>query len=131
LPITIKRFEEQDLTIFKATGVLQQKEPLEALQSFYEGSPTTFLLWDLREVTKGISTYNEVEELLSYVKKKARLRKGGKTAFVTSTDISYGWGRMTASLAMAKSIPLQIQVFRSIKEAAKWLGVNYSEEILK
>jgi len=130
MPITIKRFEELDLTIFKATGVLQQKEQLKTLQSFYEGSPTTLLLWDLREVTKGMSTYDEVEELLSYVKKKARLRKGGKTAIVTSTDISYGWGRMTASLATAKSIPLQIQVFRSIKEAAKWLDVNCPEEII-
>jgi hypothetical protein len=50
-------------------------------------------------------------------------RKGGKTAFVSSSLSAYGMGRMYEILNETKKSPVKRRVFRTREEAMDWLGL--------
>jgi hypothetical protein len=52
---------------------------------------------------------------------------GMRTAIVATTDLLYGFSRMYQSLAEVKDSPATIEVFRTEKEARRWLGLEEDE----
>jgi hypothetical protein len=48
-------------------------------------------------------------------------RKGGKTAVVASSDLQYGLSRILGTLYEIKDFSTQLQTFRQMDEALRWL----------
>jgi hypothetical protein len=53
---------------------------------------------------------------------------GMRTAIVATTDLLYGFSRMYQSLTEVKDSPSTVEVFRTEKEARKWLGLDSETE---
>ena len=109
-----------DLTVHTVFGDLTSQEILDKLETYYQGRPTTLILWDFTNATwSGISS-NELHNTVMKAKKYSR--PGGKTALVFSKDADFGIGRMLEALAAIEDYDYKFGSFRSIKDAEKWLG---------
>ncbi len=111
-----------DLTVHIVSGDLTSQEILYKLETYYQGRPTTMILWDFTNATwSGIAT-DELYELVRKAKKYSR--KGGKTALVFSKDIDFGIGRELEAFAEIESYDYEFGSFRNRKDAEKWLGIS-------
>jgi hypothetical protein len=122
MPITTTIDHDRQLTIHTATGEPDFEEGMATLKRFWEGQPTMNELWDFRKAGLDRVSFEETEAIMDYIKRHSEKRSGGKTALVASGDLEYGLSRFSKSLAEIKSYPLQVEVFRSFKEAIRWLG---------
>jgi hypothetical protein len=116
----------RQLTIFSPTGVLNFNEIMSAITSFYEGSPTKNVLWDLNEVSKINITSQEIEKIAASRPQYNKKRPEGKTAIVTRNDYYFGLSRMFETYSQLKNIPFQVMVFHTIKEAYQWVDEEES-----
>jgi hypothetical protein len=115
-------FESQkDLTIFTAEGDLTFDEQMAALKGFYGGIPTANVIWDFRGLQGTRISSEELQEIISYIKRDENKRLGGKTALVSATDLDFGLSRMSEMYAEAEELPWKIKAFRSMDEALRWL----------
>jgi len=112
--------QPNDLTIFKATGVLRFEEVMSVVRAFYGGDPTKNVLWDLIDITEIQLTSEEVEKIATFSPRYEGNRPSGKTAFVAQEDILFGLSRMFGTLSDIHGAPHYISVFRSIEEALQW-----------
>ncbi len=111
-----------DLTVHTVSGDLTSQEILDKLEIYYQGRPTTLILWDLTNATwSGIAT-DELYELVRKAKKYSR--KGGKTALVFSKDIDFGIGRMLEAFAEMEAYDYEFGSFRNRKDAKEWLDIR-------
>jgi len=63
----------------------------------------------------------ELREIVAFIKHHENKRSGGKTALVSETNLDYGLSRMSNSYAEIADLPWEIQAFRSMDEAIKWI----------
>lgn len=111
-----------DLTVHTVSGDLTSQEILDKLEIYYQGRPTTLILWDLTNATwSGIAT-DELQELIRKAKKYSR--KGGKTAWVFSKGIDFGIGRMLEAFAEMEAYDYEFGSFRNRKDAKEWLDIR-------
>jgi hypothetical protein len=78
-------------------------------------------LWDFRTVKSANSETAEIREIVSFV--RANQEKRGtnyRVALVVSTDIDFGLARMFE--AYSHELPFDIQIFKDIKDAERWLN---------
>lgn len=71
------------------------------------------------------------EDIITLVKKGkaiSKMRKGEKTAIVTSTDHSYRLAEMFVSLAKQAGLYVEFQTFRDYTDAKKWLLRYYNKK---
>lgn len=113
---------EKQLTVKTVTGNPSFEESMTAFRQFYEGNLTKKVLWDFRKASLYRISSNHIEIILDYIRQHAEKRDGGKTAILISKDLEYGMSRMIQSLIELKGIPIETEIFRSIKEAVHWLG---------
>ena len=116
--------KSNNLTTFTVSGTVTVRDLASAIRSFYEGDATLYSLWDLRN---GIidSTDNEVWNLARTVRTlNLSIRTGGKTALVAGEGTSLGLARMYQLISGTMTLPFEIKVFTSIKEAQYWLGIS-------
>ena len=59
---------------------------------------------------------------IDFVKSRGLKRGAGKTALVAETQLDFGLGRMSRSLAESENVPWEIRAFRSMAEAEAWIG---------
>ena len=111
-----------DLTVHTVSGDLTSQEILDKLETYYQGRPTQLILWDFINTTWSGITNEELQELVRKAKKHSR--KGGKTAFVLSTNIDFGIGRMIETYAEIERYDYEFCNFRDRKDAEKWLGIR-------
>ncbi|MBW1860322.1 MAG: hypothetical protein JRI70_09700 [Deltaproteobacteria bacterium] len=83
----------KQLTIHIVEGELLFDDAMEAVKEFYEVKPTKDVLWDLREGTWEALSDERLRGLVSFVRKHAHVREGGRTAMVVPADIDYGIAR--------------------------------------
>jgi hypothetical protein len=79
-------------------------------------------LYDLREVTNIAATGSAIQEVAD----ASVFGPGSRRAFVAPRDESFGLSRMFATYREIAGGREQIEVFRSIEEAEKWLGLGVS-----
>ena len=115
--------ETNGLITFAPEGRLQIEEIREALRDamsdplFRSGAD---VLWDLRQVDPIAPTAQEVRDLVAHVGGLQPERgRGYKVAVVASRDLDFGIARMYGMYA--DSLPFEVQVFRSMSEAGRWL----------
>ncbi len=88
-------------------------------------SPGFNILSDHTTITKAIET-EAVQMTAFYVKGISKNFIGSRWAVVTVSDASFGMMRMLSVLL--GDTPIELQVFRSFKEAEKWLDAPPNEQ---
>lgn len=127
MPIVIKRDPTRNLTVLVCSGNLKLQEIRDAAKDFYEHGPTLYLIWDFSQAISTDADYRALSDWRSVIPSELplELRKGGKTAVITSKDLMFGIARIAESLFEA-IIPYEFQVYRSEEDALEWL---FSEDI--
>lgn len=80
MSITSQIDRTKDLTIFKVTGVLSFDMAVPVVEAFYNGDPTSHVLWDLIDTTGIQFTSEEVLEIVRFKPRYEGKRNPGKTA---------------------------------------------------
>lgn len=111
------------LTTFKAVGVMVATDFFDCLKSYYEAGPPPLALWDLSEAELSGLTSDEISSLAQYSSQLATTRAEGKTAIVLDSPFEYGLGRIFQTYVEMNKTPVEVQLFRSLDEARKWLGI--------
>ncbi|RPJ07110.1 MAG: hypothetical protein EHM37_18490 [Deltaproteobacteria bacterium] len=122
MPVVIEKHPALNLTIFKATGSVPFSEQRQVLTSFYEGSPTSNVIWDFTRATDVTISNSELRAIIQYTKEHAARRQAGRTALVVNTKLQYGLARMTSTFAEIEQTPWPIMVFEQLDEALTWIA---------
>jgi hypothetical protein len=122
MPISTKINSELDLTVFEATGTVPFNEQMKVLKVFYEGSPTSNVIWDFTQVDEIKITSEELQKIVRYTKEHSALRQGGHTALVVNTKLKYGLARMASIYAEVEETPWDMQVFEDMDTAMAWIS---------
>jgi hypothetical protein len=85
------------------------------------------ILSDLRELTSSY-TYKEMHAVVDGFPDPGELVGTTKSAVVVSKEVTYGMGRIWASITEDKTVATA-QVFRNMEEALEWLGLPPDVEI--
>ncbi len=125
MPFSIEQYKDQDLTVIVMTGNIPPAEPLEAIKAFYDRGPTTDVIWDFRDVSGGLLTAEDIREIFDYAMENLAKRQSGRTALVAPADYEYGLARMTSTIGELRDIPWELQAFRTLEDATRWLDVTY------
>lgn len=105
----------------KGTGVITLSSimnHMDRLLKHPDFRPEFNQIFDFREVTKPELSFDDVTQLAE----RPVFSPQSQRAFVVSTDWQFGYGRMFATMRSTRG-ESGITVFRSMKEAADWLGV--------
>jgi hypothetical protein len=110
----------------RAWGVLTYQE-ITALRLRYTGDPAfrsdLSQLYDLRDVTSVTATLDELQEVATH----ASFGPGTRRAFVATHPVPYAFSRMYEAYRDFNGGQEEIEVFRSMEEAEKWLGLKNSQ----
>ena len=85
---------------------------------------TKNVVWDLSIGRVEQLTSDDLRSIAELVRTHAHARVGGKTAIVAPHDLEYGMCRMLSTFAELIDIPFDTRTFRTLSEAAKWIGVD-------
>jgi hypothetical protein len=113
--------QDRDLTTYVVTGKVSVKPIVPLLEELYSAAATLYLLWDFSQADASETKTSELNEIFTFSKEKARVRKEGKRAIVAPRDLEYGMGRMYEIFADVYKHPVPLRVFRTRDEAMKWL----------
>jgi hypothetical protein len=112
---------KHNMTIYKCSGVLTTQEMIDAINSLYNGQPTKYTLWDFSKASLKDIPAEGIRKIFELIKKMGTVRKGGKTAAVTPSDLGYGMARMFQIMSDTDDFPFKIEIFINYREASQWL----------
>jgi len=121
MPVSTETREELDLTILTATGAAPFNELIQALETFYTGSPTKNLIWDCSQVTEINILNRELQTIVQYAKKHSGKRPGGNTALIANSTLKFGLARMTSIFAELVGLPWKMKIFKNLDAAMEWI----------
>ena len=121
MPISTETREELDLTILTATGEAPFSELMQAMKSFYTGSPSANLIWDCSQVTEINILSRELQTIVQYAKQHSDKRTGGNTALVANSTLKFGLARMTSTFAELVGLPWEMKIFKNLDAAMEWI----------
>ena len=110
-----------DLTVFSVVGEITFDEVWDQTSIHLGGKPSKLSLWDF---TLGTVTPISSDETRLIARRGGALSariEGGKGAILTPKDIDYGIARMFQVFSELDNFPLEVQVFRDMNAARKWL----------
>lgn len=118
--ISIDIDRENEVTVIKIKGVLQEGDLLRALAELFSKEPTLNTLYDS---TAGDWSQNSTE----YYKRMISLgkpysRKGARVAMVFANRVDYGIGRMLESYCELEGYENEHACFLSLEAAQDWLS---------
>ena len=113
---------ERQLTIHICSGIILKQELIDDVKALYDSVTTPNHLWDIIDADFSQITGVDLEGVAKFAKQYAPTRIGGRTAFVTTTDLGFGLARMYEVFAEQVGQRVEIRVFRSRKKAEKWLS---------
>lgn len=109
------------ITTLTVTGRISASELRVALDEFYVDTPTQLALCDVSRADPELLSKEELSDLAEHVAGLARIRAGGRSAIVATSNLAYGLSRMYGLLAETNRHPVAIQVFRTKEAALQWL----------
>jgi len=126
MPIVYQISRSRDMTVFTLTGQVTFSEFTDSLREYGKDGPTLLELYDLRELTGERLSQTDIDRLVEYLNKFASDRpNNSKTAVVVDEDIDFGISKTIALLTLIDGfVPYQINVFRVIDEAIRWLDLE-------
>ena len=119
---TEKSFDKK-LTTNIASGKFSYEELIDWVNNYYSGTVTEFIIWDFTDADLSKITTEEIKKIVQVVKKYSHKRAGGKTAFVSIKDLTFGLGRMFEILSEIEGIQFEYKNFKSVIAAKEWFGV--------
>ena len=114
---------ERRLVRCYAWGVLTHSEATALRERFSSDpafNPHLFQMYDFREVTALSMTADQIRELASH----SPFAPGARRAAIAPQHAVYGAARMFATEHEASVGESDIRIFRSLKEAEAWLGLE-------
>ena len=121
MPITFNIDRSKNLTTFYLSGEVTFQEFMKILNAYGKRGATVLELYDARLIEGKRLSNDEMNLLAEYLAKYSDKRvSGSKTAIVVSESLDYGLSRMITILT-EDSTTYDIEVFRDIAEAYKWL----------
>ena len=110
------------LTIYIAKGTVSREKIKTAISDFYQHGPVTRnVLWDVSQAVLTDLSAEDVHQISQVPRKFLKLRKGGKTAIVATSDLAFGLSRMYQASSQLEELPFEVQVFRDSETAHEWL----------
>ena len=113
----------KDLTVIRAVGKMEADDFRQWTTDYYSGAVTLLHLWDVSGADLSDLTVEDIEEDIIVTRNVSEMRRGGKTAFVTSNDVDFGISRMGEMRYEMEIGSIAYQTFRTIDETKRWLGV--------
>lgn len=113
---------DEGLTVLRVTGRISFDHIIDELTRFYKEELTNNMIWNFSKAEGTDLSGNDMQNIISHTKEFGHLRDNGKTAFVISSSLGYGLGRMYDSLAQIAEHPIKHGVFRSYEEAVEWIN---------
>ncbi len=126
MPIQYNIKREKDLTVFTWTGQVTFPEIVDSLGAYGKDGPTFYELYDLRELKGERLSTLDIDRLVDHLDRFANYRpKNSKTAVVVRADVDFGISKTIALLTDIDGVvPYQINVFRDMDEAVRWLDLE-------
>ena len=122
MPIKPHIDRTKQLTIFVCNGKITPQHIIEALTAVFAEGLTKDVLWDLRRGELEIDDPTaQIEQLAKLSDQEREIRAQGKTALVGSDDFTYGVLRMYETFAEIHGLVHEVQVFRGMEEARRWI----------
>lgn len=119
--IEIKTEKARELTFIVFTGKVTHADLIAALKTFYESEITSKVLWNFTNCDVEALETNDLYSIADVAKGYAHLRSGEKSAFVASSNLAFGLGRMFTTIIKVEDHPIEGATFRSVDEALTWL----------
>lgn len=124
MPIKSHTNASKELTTLTATDGITFEEIMEVVKGFNDDPPTRNILWDFREAYPADPfDAADMDRIATLAKSNlaSRAHSNGKTAFVATSDFVFGVTRMYTTYLELQEPTHEIQVFRTLDEAHKWL----------
>lgn len=122
-----QHYPELDLIVHIAAGRLEVDDLIDVARSLYEmDPPPLYSLWELADEAAAGLSLQRMREIQSKMLGHVRGRDGGKTAIVAPSDFTFGSARQYVTLADARDLAFDLQVFRTRESALEWLGIEES-----
>jgi len=112
---------DKQLTVHTCSGIISIEELLGAVKTLYDTGPTPNHIWDMTDADLSHIKGKELQKIAQFARKYAPSGRDGKTAIVTSTDLSFAFGRMYETFADLSGQKVEVKIFRSIREAEDWI----------
>lgn len=117
-----KSYEEDiDLTIFTVVGDATFDEIWDQTRIFLSGNPSRLTLCDFTPGTMRAISNQEIKKIAVQGASISDRIEGGRAAILAPNDIDYGMSRVFKIFSQLSTFPLEIEVFRDINSARKWL----------
>lgn len=114
--------QDNQLATFVARGQLTPEDVVAVYTDFINLAPAPCVLWDLSSANLDAFDTRGIWDLAQRVARMGKDRRfGGKTALVCTRDLEFGIARMLAIFLAMERYAVNVQVFRSAKEAEAWL----------
>jgi|GEM_PF-1287953 len=119
--VSVVVHEEWDLTETVMEGELTVSDVMSELGRFFDRPITKRVMWDLSQA--GFSKLNsvDIEQISLAAAPLLRVRSGGKSAVVATSDLGYGFSRMYQAYRDINHVTLPYKSFRTRQEAIDWL----------
>ncbi len=116
--VLIERLE--NITVIHVDGKVSYNEVINIIKHNYD-IVTCHILWDLTSANLCDITSTHFRSILEYAKTHRPYCPGGKTAYVSTADSTYGMTRMFSAMAEISGMAYPYSSFRSFDEAVTWL----------
>jgi hypothetical protein len=110
-----------DLTIFTVVGETTFDEVWDQSRAFLSGKLSKLVLWDFTSGTAKNLSNQEIDLIAKRGRKISPMIEGGKGAILAPRDIDYGLARDFQALSKFENFPIEIEIFRDMNDAKKWL----------
>jgi hypothetical protein len=111
----------RNFTIHTVIGEVLHEEIEDKIKIYSESGPTEFVLWDFSKAELSKINSSHINYFVYLTSQYSSYRKGGKTAFVVSSELGFGFGRIFDTLQDAMQSKIPYMTFRDKENALKWL----------
>jgi len=112
---------DKQLTVHTCSGIISVKELLGAVKTLYDAGPTPNHIWDMTDADLSQIEGKELRKIAQFSRSYAPSGRDGRTAIVSSTDLSFAFGRMFETFSELSGQKVEVKVVRSIREAEDWI----------
>jgi len=111
----------RDLTTVTIIGDLQPGELRAIIEDYYKHSPTHLIMMDSREGSWSSMPTSDYNRSINNWLTHGYLREGDKIAIIFSDPADFGMGRYLESHLSMGGFPTELEIFRDIDKAKRWL----------
>lgn len=115
-----------DVVLFEFIGEFTVEDYLQGMEQFLESEhfrPGVDSIWDFRQVSVRSVTAEVLMAVAEYNETLAQRRGDSwRVALVVSEEVAFGLSRMF--MAYVESVPNDVNVFRAMEEAERWIAAG-------